>query len=30
MKFENENIKVFNDFKFCYEWLKEKKKIVDY
>ena len=23
MKFENENIKVFNDFKFCYEWLKK-------
>ena len=26
MKFENENIKVFNDFKFCYEWLKDEEK----
>ena len=26
MKFENENIKVFNDFKFCYEWLKSEEK----
>ena len=26
MKFENENIEVFNDFKLCYEWLKDEEK----